>query len=577
MASFHFTATSFRTLDSTSGNENLSPQAGNTSPCTLSVAENVRFTKDGGVANRPGYSEEADISTSASVDDITTLADYNVMFCKSGTAIKHSLNGTTWYDTGLTRTATAKEFLYPDGHDVYATNGTDAYTRIAVSKITAINSVAGTCSLDSGENFSSGTIYIRGIQVTGGTLSTNDFTGCTGLTAAMAIGDIVTQTSAPAGAPTGTCIAELEASALVGDSFSIKASVPRNDGEPELFYDFTGTGNTAKRMPSTVTDLKTGNQGTLVGMKGGITVATEFLAGTGLTDALITNTISTTHTVPNAHCIVDADRFFYVLTGEGRILPVINTDAGFQIIEDPNNPRNNFDYPIQGWVGKNKAKDDNTGNRLFYDPSRKELIATILTTKGITEDIICQTDIGSWSTDTTKSFGCRTILNGEVYAGSDSDDKIYKENYGFTDAGIPMTSRIVTGKFRLGRRGVTGDYLQLSFGGLLNPTGEFTFRVIADGQQVIQERVLAIDLQEKGLMTVEDNGIPLGNGVMGSETLGSAGSAAEVFQFEYPYEMMIEAENIQIEWEITDEGTSFQLNYFTLQGEHDNELLIPHV
>jgi hypothetical protein len=40
--------------------------------------------------------------------------------------------------------------------------------------------------------------------------------------------------------------------------------------------------------------------------------------------------------------------------------------------------------------------------------------------------------------------------------------------------------------------------------------------------------------------------------------------------------MMFDAEDVQIEWEVTDESTVLELRYFDLIGETEGELIIPH-
>jgi len=571
---FSFTAPSFRTLDTSSGLENLFPGPNSPRSCTLSAAYNVRFTKDGGARNRPGFTEMADVGTSAKVDDCATMSIYGVSFWKSGTKIfqatKDNIDGGISYDVGLTRTATEKDYLFVHEKSVFATNPTDSFTRIAVSKITAINSGTGAFSLTTGDGdfFASGTVYIRGVQVTGGTLSGDDFSGCTGLTGSMAVGDIVTQTSSPSGAPKGYCMGELEGSALVGIGSTVQVSLPSTDQEPELFWDFNlSNGATAKRLSSNVRCIKTGLGVAMIGLSDGIDVATGFTAF----GALLTNPLSRVHKVPNNRCITEMDREFAILTSDGRILVAMNGQNGFEIVDDPNNPRNNFDYFIQGYIQQNKDQTDNSLNSIFYNPVTKTLKATILMKDGLTQDIICQRDIGAWSIDDSKNFRCRTMIDGSEYGGDDTDDKIHRDEYGTTDNGTPIISRITTGRLRLGRKGVTGDFLNLVYGGTLSENGVFKQRIIHN-DAIEEEEIMGEDMVEDGQMSLS-SGVSLGEGDMGAETAGGDPDATEVYTFNYPYEMMVDAEYVQLEWEISDEGTQFELRYFDLSGEHEAELL----
>lgn len=573
-SAFSFSAPSFATLDTSSGVENLSPGVNRAGACTLSTALNVRFTENGGVRNREGFTHMADVGTSAKVDDCVTLPVWNVTFWKSGTSIvqatKANLEAGTTYTTGLTRTATEKDYLFAHERNVYALNETDNFTRIAVSRLTAVNSGAGTFSLESGDGdfFASGTVYIRGIAVTGGTLSGDNMTGTSGLTGAMAIGDIVTQTSEPSGAPKGYCMAEFEGSALVGKGDTVFASLPSTDQEPELFYDFTlANGATAKRLSSRVRCIVSGLKVALIGKLDGIDVAPAFEPNTG---ALLTSPLSKVHGVPNNRSIVEMDNKFAILTNEGRILIALNGLNGFELIDDPDT-RKNFDYPIAAYVRANKDQTDNSQNYLHYNPATKTLKAVILMKEGITEELISQTDIGAWSIDNSKNIRCRLNIQGAEFGGDDSDDKIHQDEYGYTDNGAPIVSRFTTGKMRLGRKGVTGDYLSFVCGGVLSENGQFTQRIIYD-EEVSEELITAEDMIEAGQMVVADS-VSLGEGEMGPEVLGGEGAETDVFSFNLPHEIMFEAETVQLEWEISDEGSTLELRHFELVGEHENEIL----
>lgn len=663
MPQFNFTSTGFSTVDTSSGLENLLPQVNRPNICTLSQGFNVRFTQEGGVRNRNGYTVVEDVGSSAKIDSCQALQKYGVSFWRSGTKIyqgrKADIDNSISYDIGVTRTATEGDFLFPHERWIFATNSTDSYLRIAVGVLTAnAETTDNRIKVDNiltfiGDFWSgtyTGTVYIRGIAVTydqetvftadhttetftstghglengvivrvttGGTLPSglsegtdyyiinktantfqvsltsggsavaiadngsgthkfkandNWIRNTSGETGAMVTGDIITQTTTDSAAPKATCIAELDGSALVAKDSTLTASLPETDAEPENFYNFNlSQGATAKRLSSDITALKTGNRVVLIGMKQGIDVATGFEPNSG---ALLTSPLTRNHSIPNANCIAEMERAFAALTSDGRILLFSNTDAGFQLVEDPHNRNKNFDYPMQGYIQKNKDQNDNSQNFLHYDPVTKELSATILMTNGITEEIVCQTDIGAWSVDQGKTFSCKVNLEGRVYGGSDSDDKIILDDEGTTHNGTPFTSRIVTGRFRLGRKGVSGDYLGLNYGGLLSGQGEFVQRLIVN-DITTEELVTAEDLQNEGLMSVS-SGVPLGSGTVGAETIGSGGTYTEAFGFEYPYEFMAEGEYAQLELEITDEGTKAEFRFFDLFGETEGELLLNH-
>lgn len=576
MPSFSFTAPAFSTIDKSSGIENLSPQVNRLSACTLSNATNVRFTSEGGVQNRSGFTQLVDMATSAKVDDCTTLKKFDVTFWKSGTKIhvatKAQLDLGLSYDIGLTRTATEKDYLFPHDSDVFVTNETDSFTRIAVSKATlAIADSDVIITVDDITQFAaSGNIYVNGDVIAYTGVSGSTLTGVTGIaTGGHAVNSIITQTSAPSGAPKGYCMGELEGSALVGLNSNLYASLPSTDQNPEYFYDFAvANGATVKRLQGEIRCIKTGLRVAMIGMLDGIDVSTGFETNTG---ALLTVPLTRVHGVPNNRCIAEFDNKFAILTNEGRILIAADGMNGFEIMDNPNT-KQNFDYPVSRYIRENKDQEDNSQNFVHYNPASKLLKACILMNTGLTEEFVCQTEIGAWSIDNSKNIRCRTNVQGAEYAGDDSDDKIHRDEYGTTDNGTPIISTITTGKLRLGSRGVTGDYLSLTYGGTLSANGIFKQRIIHNSN-IEEEEIMAEDMVEAGQMSLT-SGISLGEGTLGAETMGGEGDQTEVFSFNQLHEMMIEAESIQLEWEISDEGGKLEIRYFELSGETENQLLI---
>lgn len=566
-------------MDVTSGPESLGPVVNKPGPARLLVCENGRFTREGGVRTRNGYQEQVDMMLGAKVDDMETEPVTNTLFVKCGTKILHNNgSGVAFYTVGVTQTASEKTFLFPYRKNVFAVNLTDSSVRIAVSTVAAINSGAGTFSVKTGDGagvlFASGTVYIRGIAVTGGTLSTDDFSGCSGLTAAMQVGDIVTQTSTPSGMPKGTCMAEFEGSAIVGNGTSLHWSEPSSPASPERFWTFPAL--YVKSMPSDVRAIKAGNSVLLIAMKRGMQYSNGFDQTTGV---LYTLPITDTFGVPNARCLAQMDDEFAAQTNDGRTLPVAQTDAGFKVIANPEDPRQDMDYPVQGYIQKNLDRETLDENFLHYDPGTRELSSVIRMNTGLTREFVLQRDIRAWSNDTGKNFRCKVNYNGRTYAGDDSDSLIHLDNEGWTDNLVPINFRVTTGFLRASRKGITCDYLEHDFGGLLNLTGQFYMRVILDGSVVENKLFKAIGtagLMTKMLMDVQ-TGIAVGGGQVGAEQIGSGGSVADAFKFDVPYEFMGDAEAAQIEWETTDEATILELRYFDLSGETEAESLLTHV
>lgn len=563
-------------MDSSSGVESLGAYPDKPDRYGLAVIENGRVTQDGGVYIRKGIDKVATLDSAAKVDSILGVENdaWQVMFAKSGTKIYQSKDPDSgnFYTIGVTRTSTEIDFPFPKRKDVFFINQTDSFLQVAVSIIASVSVAGSTLDLRTGDGAdftASGTVYVRGIAVTYSGKSTNQLTGCAGLTAAMVAGDIVTQTTAHSSNPKGTCMAELEGSALVGgvsaDASGLYWSEASSNAQPELFYNFPTTYVTP--LPRDITALKSGNNATLIGMRKGAKYTAGFEPTVG--DPVIA-AVSSTHSIPNAFCIDQMDEDFFLSTQEGRILPAGQTDSGFKIVEDPRNPRNDMDYPVQGFLQKNADKADASTNFCHYDPSSRIATASIQVNEGFLKDIVLQRDIGAWSVDTGKSVSCRTMFKGKTYCGATRGGHIYCDNTSSVDDGIPINFRMVTGMMMLDEKRIQFDVLNVIIGGLLSAIGKFNLRIYADGGSAYNEEITAEQLIEMGLMTTE-TGIPIGYGNVGNEEIGSGGEVTEGFAFTFPLELSIECHTVQVEIQVLDEGTSLEVRELRIDAETEAE------
>ena len=150
-------------LDLTSSPENLKPNQ-------LTQGINCRFSKQGGVFVRGGYQNVATLGTGYPVTDIEPMPQYNAMFCKSGTKVFQTSDGTAWYDVGMTVTASERSNFFSLFKDMYFMNNVDPFTRISVSRLSADADLVGnklTLLASDATGFAqTGTVYVRGIPVT---------------------------------------------------------------------------------------------------------------------------------------------------------------------------------------------------------------------------------------------------------------------------------------------------------------------------------------------------------------------------------------------------------------------------
>lgn len=660
---FDFNAPSFSTWDSSSGPENLPPYppvAGRKKKlvsAVLTAAENARFTKDGGVQIRLGFINKGSLGTGAKVDSIKGFEtdQFNVLFMKSGTKIFQSnnpdVNTPNFYDIGVTRTASQKDFFFAKRKDMIATNQVDSQCRIYCTVAQGIDVANSRFTIPQGDLddlSATGSVYIRGIAVsytkavtftadasadtltaanhgvvngtiltvsnTGGALptglvagttyfaisatantfqvsltlggvavditgsgsGTNTFVaedgivrGASGLTGAMAAGDIITQTTLYSANPKAACISELLGAQIAGgvlaDASSLKYSVQSTQANPQYFFDFSGTGNGSKPMPRDIRALLAGTSVTLIGLSKGLQYGTDFNSD----GALLTTSLSTVHSIPNAQSVIQTDEDFLINTGEGRVLPVGQTNAGFKVLEDAKNPRNDLDYPVQGYIQRYIDKTNTSNNFLHYDPSLRLVSNCIMLQTGITTEIVLSTDNGGWSRDTSKNFSCKTTFKGRTYCGADSTDTIYLQDEGIDDDGLDIGFRIVSSLMNYGGGQIEIEPQGLVIGGLLSAVGMFTVNVLTDSEQAFTFTVTAQQLIEKGLMSV-NSGNPLGGGQVGANRIGNGSSGVDVFPFVFPLDLLFSCKKIQIEILSTD---AIEIRNFNIPVETEGEEL----
>lgn len=558
-------------LDTTSGPENLSPTQ-------FTTSYNFRFTSNGSAATRLGHSLVTSLGTALPIDNLFTHEPYDVLFCKSGTGIYQSLDAATWYSIGITRTSGEIEDFLSVEKDVHVTNQTDSYSRIAVSTIAAVNSGAGTLSIRAGDGgkFASATFYVRGIAITSGTLSTDSYTGCSGLTASMAVGDIVTQVTTPSNAPKASCLGILEGSTLAGGVLANKSvlyySAHATPDSPEYSYDYSANGANFKFMPTDIQDIGSVTGGALIVLKKGLHYASTFEV---TSEELLTTEIHGTFGGVNNRCVAQGQKATYLLDAKNkRIVPIIADQSnGAQVIDDPMNQRKNLDYPVQGFMS---GIDTNQSmSYAFFDPVRAEVHFVVLK-NGLAYDVILQESIGVWTIDKGKNIACRANFLGKVYAGSDNNDEIYLDNDGTTDNGIPINYQLVSKIFTVDDKRVSMEFLNFYCGGILSTLGQFTLRMYANDMEAFNQDIDADTLVANGLMS-RSSGVPIGQGQIGAVQIGTGGTSPSGFRFTYPPDILFSGESFQFELEITDESTQMELRDFRIDFETDNESIFTHL
>lgn len=577
MSRFNFTASGFSTVDATN-TENMPPFPNKPSAAKLYVGENIEFTNKGAIRTRKGFESLGTTGSGAAIDNIFTHLPYSVLFVKSGTAIYQSFDGITWYSIGATRTATERDIFHSIDKDVHVSNQTDNYIRIAVSTLAEDITVA-TTSFDiragDGGKFTDGsaTLYIEGDEINYTGTTGDQIDGVTNIATNHSTGAIVTQVTTVSTSLKGQTLSDTAGKTLVsaikGDPYVIWYSDTKTYTNPELAYAYTGGSSGNIYMQSPVVQLADAGEKTIIIQDGRIDYTSD------ITGTIPYYPVSKSHGGLNNRCAVQGDRFLYILTNTGRILPVIYDDQGVYIADKTLPDYKKLDYPIRSFLADMSTSQ--TGAYGFFDPSTST-VTFVVNIDGIYIELKYQEDVGAWSVDKGKNIGCRTYVNGVIYGGSDNMDEIYKDNYGLTDNTIPIYSRILTGILSADERRITFDADNLVLGGLLSDAGKFTMRLhfYSGGNQASLEKVVtAADLKALGLMSISGSGIPIGSGQIGAQRIGYGGDASEAYRFTFPFEFLNECDGIQLEIEVTDEGSVLELSNFRIEAETDAKLLLP--
>ena len=569
-----FVAESYSGADYSSGAENLDPS-------WLPVAENWRFTNLGGAATRTGFELYADLGTSAAVDSIHTHEPYSVMFAKSGTAIKQSLNGTTWYDIGVTRTATEIDDFLSVEKDVHVSNPTDNYTRIAVTTLRTAITVASTeIDLrvgDGGKFGTSGTVYIEGDSISYGGRTGDQLTSVTNISASHSVGAIITETSAPSSAPKASCLGLLEGATLAGGVAANRAylyySAHATGDNPEFAYDYTANGaNFAPPFPTDIVDINSITGGSIIALKKGIHYASTFDVNS---EELLITEIHNQFGGVNNRCLVQGQKMTYLLDAKNkRIVPIVNDQNGVNVLDDPNKQKNNLDYPVQGFMAG--IDEDQSLSSTSFDPVTTEVVFTVYK-NGFSHDVVLQENVNKWSIDIGKNFKCRTNFNGKSICGSDYNAEIYLNNSGLTDNTVGIHHRLLSPVYNIDDKRVTMEFLDYVCGGLLSSLGEFTLRMYVNDLKVFDQLVTADMLVAANLMS-RSSGTPIGSGSIGPRSIGSGGASPPTgYRFTYPPTVLFSGETFQFEIEIFDEGTAMELRDSRLDYETDGESVFTHL
>ncbi len=317
-------------LDLTSGPESLHPEQ-------LVWAENVRYTKTSEVVTRPGFLTQSSLGTSARVDAAGVMPNYSAIFAKSGTKIFQTIDkGVTCYDIGLTVTASKVGTFHSLGKDMFYTNDTDGFKRIAVSTLAAnadatnhiLQIRTGDITQFASSTVTSGTVYVRGIAVTFNnnlsyTVNTGtDFITATGQNLANGTAVVFTNSggACPAGITAGTTYYVINKTT---NTFQISTSVGGSN------VDITDAGSGTNTFLATDSFLR-GTSGETTAMKSGDLVTQ-------------TSAVTLPAAVGSGNCLTDFHGILWMAGGAS--IPQQLNNSG---VPSPGHPEYAYDWAANG-------------------------------------------------------------------------------------------------------------------------------------------------------------------------------------------------------------------------------------
>lgn len=426
--------------------------------------------------------------------------------------------------------------------------------------------------------FTNGICYCGGKMFVYTGQAGNTFTGCRVQAGTYAVGLAVTQSFDPLGAKKGRCLYDLQEKTLTGgvDGYEdmLYYTATSDETSPELATDFVNFDAGGKRMPSKITALCGGSGVVLIGLKKGIYFAHSFDISTG---ALITRRITDNHGVPNAHCIVYMDPYYYVWTGR-RILVIVADVNGVQILE-PQSDREPppFDYGVQKFF--EDCDTNQAGAFGYHDPEMNTLIFNVMK-NGVGYEVVNDNNNKRWvSVDSGKPSNCRGSWRNRSWIGSISDGKIYLDDHGSTDDDSPIHHRILLGEHNYDDGRATIDLSDWIHSGQLNATGEFVMRMYSGGSLAFEEVIAAQDNPDTGelglvskRMMILQSGKPIGGGQIGAKSFGHGGDVPSVYNYDYPMTLLDNVISAQFEFEILSEGTQWALTNAKLIGETTEDI-----
>jgi len=417
------------------------------------------------------------------------------------------------------------------------------------------------------QTFSTGFVYINGTGYLYTAKSGTQLTGCTEFAAGIPANTIITQTSNPSTFPAaynGTFMFDLESRLFTGGRLHyeniLSYSAPEDAANSQYFYDFQGNGAYQRIFTGKLTG----------GIKGigraYLFTNNQTFQATGIdvaTGALIVQPISQNYGAYNPRCIVDMEGTVAFL-GKKRLIP-INLQLAVAGGSAPSLGLD-FDLAIRPWLSALDDDGDQTDAKLHYDKTNQILKITARR-NGVLETRVFDRANGAFLPSEIRSVKSYSMFNGKSYFGHFSNGKIYRDDYGLTNDGLPIYHAWSTGEIEndKGRQYMQGHSIEYS--GFMSKGSEHTFNIYVDGSTTASYSQVFND----SLIT-DLEGVSLGSFPIPYNAIAGSQDVPKVFQFKNNVLLIgISGESFRLEWTVIKEGVYFKVSDFVLTAFDTNQ------
>jgi len=537
----------------------------------IDSGRSARYERGSAIFTGPGFRESATPTASVRIDSMIEATVFPAIWIKNGTTVQYSTDAVTFYSSGATVTDDTRTWVKQDGDgNLFLINQTDNPHRFPVSKLaTALSASDATIDLgDSAQVAKFSTTNPQTVRINGTAYTYTGTSGATltgvqegggAVTTAQSVDSLVVQQlSGGTELSTfteekGNVMMELESRLIVGgvkDKEHIAYySAAATLANPEFFWDFDANGASQKYMPGKITGMISG-----LG-KGYIFNQKEVHQAAGFdtaTSGLLTSPISSTYGCYNPRCVVDMDGVIAFM-GQRRLIPItlqLTPDASAApfLGED-------FDSRIRPWL---ESHDDSTnqGDAFLKWDSAQKILKIGAVVGGALQTYVYDAQAKAFAPAENRSVASSTMFLGNSYFGHRDNGKIYQDDIGRTNDGVPIAHRWSTGRIEhdKGRKHMQAYKFEME--GWMTEASEFTWRVFIDGSSAA-----AVTKEFDDDVIVSTQGTALGVRGVGVNTIGLPEGIVEAYPFRANIILRgLEGEDYKFEWEVTKDGSFVQLN-----------------